>query len=203
MYGEYLATQALALAATKDVAAVPSVLHEARSLTSAVEVQTLAATAEAIMSIGTPQAEALASDALEIAVHLNTWDALICGVRAVPALLQNLVVGESTRRHVITMLQNSRDDSLLRASGLTTDRLYRRGGVLSPREHEVIDLLRQGLTNREIAKTLYISEATVKVHVQHILEKLRVRSRAQAVALYTAIADDASGNSSDLRPDSP
>ena len=47
MYGEYLATQALALAATKDAALVPSLLREARSLTSAVEVQTLAATAEA------------------------------------------------------------------------------------------------------------------------------------------------------------
>ena len=101
------------------------------------------------------------------------------------------------------MLENSRDDSLLRASGLTTDRPYRRGGVLSRREHEVIDLLRQGLTNREIAKMLYISEATVKVHVRHILEKLRVRSRAQAVARYTAIADDASAVSSEVRPNSP
>jgi DNA-binding NarL/FixJ family response regulator len=55
-------------------------------------------------------------------------------------------------------------------------------GDLTRRESEVYGLLEEGRSNREIATTLYISEATVKVHVGHILEKLGVRSRTAAVA---------------------
>jgi DNA-binding NarL/FixJ family response regulator len=45
----------------------------------------------------------------------------------------------------------------------------------------VLQLIGQGLTNREIAKTLFISLATVKVHVRHVLEKTGARSRVEAV----------------------
>jgi DNA-binding NarL/FixJ family response regulator len=45
---------------------------------------------------------------------------------------------------------------------------------------EVHELLAQGLTNEEIAKLLYISVSTTKVHVKHIYEKLGVRSRLEA-----------------------
>jgi DNA-binding NarL/FixJ family response regulator len=50
-------------------------------------------------------------------------------------------------------------------------------GVLTPREQEVLPLLCRGLRNKEIAATLSISESTVKVHIQHIYEKLHVKSR--------------------------
>ena len=52
---------------------------------------------------------------------------------------------------------------------------------LTPREQEVLALLVRGLSNPEICEQLVISEATAKTHVAHILQKLRLRDRVQAV----------------------
>jgi DNA-binding NarL/FixJ family response regulator len=54
-------------------------------------------------------------------------------------------------------------------------------GDLSEREVEVLQLMAQGMSNQEIAKELYLSSTTVKTHVSHILTKLGVRDRVQAV----------------------
>lgn len=52
---------------------------------------------------------------------------------------------------------------------------------LSDREHQVLELLAQGMSNKELAQELYISEKTVKNHVSNILRKLSVNDRTQAV----------------------
>ncbi|BCJ37628.1 DNA-binding response regulator [Actinocatenispora thailandica] len=52
---------------------------------------------------------------------------------------------------------------------------------LTPREGEVLALIAVGLTNREIATELYVSEATVKTHINNLFTKARLRDRAQAV----------------------
>ncbi|AIR99245.1 response regulator [Streptomyces glaucescens] len=54
--------------------------------------------------------------------------------------------------------------------------------TLTPRERDILGHLVRGLTNRDIARTLYISEATVKTHLRRIYDKLGVTTRAAAVA---------------------
>jgi DNA-binding NarL/FixJ family response regulator len=51
------------------------------------------------------------------------------------------------------------------------------------REVEVLQLISDGLVNREIGQKLFLSEETVKSHVRHLLAKLQARSRAHAVAV--------------------
>ena len=53
----------------------------------------------------------------------------------------------------------------------------------TPREIEVLQLICDGLVNREIGNRLFLSEETVKSHVRHLLAKLQARSRAHAVAV--------------------
>jgi DNA-binding NarL/FixJ family response regulator len=60
---------------------------------------------------------------------------------------------------------------------------------LSPRERAVLDLLRRSLSNREIATTLGIAEATVKIHVRNLLRKTRARNRVE-LALMAARRGD-------------
>ncbi len=54
--------------------------------------------------------------------------------------------------------------------------------ALTPREAELLTLLTQGLSNKELGRKLFISEATVKTHLAHIYAKLGVDSRAAAIA---------------------
>jgi DNA-binding CsgD family transcriptional regulator len=60
--------------------------------------------------------------------------------------------------------------------------------LLTRREREVLELITSGATNIRIAEQLVISEGTVKSHVKHILRKLRVGNRAEAVARYLQLA---------------
>ena len=54
--------------------------------------------------------------------------------------------------------------------------------VLTAREEQILQLIADGLTNREISRNLLISESTVENHIHHIYAKLRISNRAQAVA---------------------
>lgn len=67
-------------------------------------------------------------------------------------------------------------------SAALLDRMRRPETALSERETEILRLLATGASNRELARSLFISEATVKTHLVHVYEKLGVSTRTAAVA---------------------
>lgn len=79
-----------------------------------------------------------------------------------------------------------RDMLVAQSNGSNRPLSLRRG--LSPREQDVLAELRRGRTNKEIAQRLGVSITTVNKHVQHVLKKLHVRTRAHAVAMVDAAA---------------
>ncbi|MFG2538066.1 response regulator [Streptomyces sp. NPDC048511] len=90
-----------------------------------------------------------------------------------------LAAGESVVAPRITRLLLDR---------VVTDRLEPANGqaerleVLTARERDVLALVARGLSNAEIAKDLYVAQATVKTHLGNLMAKLHLRDRAQAVA---------------------
>ena len=87
------------------------------------------------------------------------------------------VVAPSTTRRLLSHFAAPEASSL--AAPMNTAPLE----LLTPREREVLSLVARGLSNREIADELVLSEGTVKVHVGHVLTKLDLRGRVQAVVL--------------------
>ncbi len=61
--------------------------------------------------------------------------------------------------------------------------------ALSPREREVLTLVSRGLTTGRIARRLGTQPSTVRTHMEHVREKLGVRTRAQAVALALSLGE--------------
>lgn len=68
---------------------------------------------------------------------------------------------------------------------MTAKIAHSEGGIedLSDREHEILELVATGLTNKEIADRLYLSEKTIKHYMTNILEKLQVRNRVEAALM--------------------
>jgi DNA-binding NarL/FixJ family response regulator len=81
----------------------------------------------------------------------------------------DIIVSRGIVQHLVQGLETSNDQEELFNS-------------LSQRQREIISLVVDGLTNREIANTLIITENTVKVHLRNILDKLEVRNRQQLAA---------------------
>lgn len=131
--------------------------------------------------------EAPATHVILITMHENPHyllEALRAGASAY--VLKDVTKREllATIRRVLRGESVLDPDILVRVLGHMTGDTPRQAHLsrvqLTPREREVLQLLAQGLTNREIARTLTVSASTVKIHVEHILAKLEVADRTQA-----------------------
>jgi DNA-binding NarL/FixJ family response regulator len=91
------------------------------------------------------------------------------------------VIAPSTTRRLLDHVA-----PLLRQPSPTQDAAAVAVARLTTREREVFELIAQGLSNPEIAAKLFLSEATIKTHVGHILAKLEARDRVQAVVMAYA-----------------
>lgn len=110
-------------------------------------------------------------------------DAVVLSFRASPKLAAVAARQPELASQITELLACSNDTDIARRIGLSVPREMRRTQGLTQREREVLDLVRAGRTNGAIARTLFISESTVKVHVRHIFDKLGVHSRAEAASL--------------------
>jgi LuxR family maltose regulon positive regulatory protein len=107
-------------------------------------------------------------------------DSFVTAYRGEPHLLAFVGQDEELIAAVHRILAVTKDHALAKAVGLPIPKEDLAHGALSRRESEVHRLMAAGMSNREIAETLFITEATVKVHVRRVLQKLGVRSRTEA-----------------------
>jgi LuxR family maltose regulon positive regulatory protein len=187
MHGELLAVHSLALACAGERRAARASLARARSVSRAIETETTALAAEAVLRSD--------ENALRRLLHhlrrSRHYDAFVAAYRAHPALLMQSAAYSEFRELLNEVICMAGDFEWASSLGIdlsiaTATAAYPLlSHQLSPREFEVLGLVAHGLSNNEVARRLYISEATVKVHLRHIFEKLGVRSRTQA-ALHPA-----------------
>jgi len=183
MHAEYIATRGIgeALLGRSEEALQSADRADAGSIAS--EVRVLSAGARAIVAADMGDAETAARLVNE-AQERDTWDPVVCCVRASPTLAACLAEQDHLRPALERLYRLSSDRALARKAGFRSQTIGDPRQLLTPREAEVLELMAQGFRNREIALAFVISEATVEIHVRHVLEKLGVRTRTQAVARY-------------------
>jgi DNA-binding CsgD family transcriptional regulator len=185
--GQMLSLRGLAYASLGRGRKALRLVDRATSLTGECEVSTNAALVRAISHLDSPRQRAELDKAFGWVRKSGYISSLVLACRAFPGLLEGLSADPAKRSYLAAVLANSRDQAIARRAGLP----FAKGGheeshLLSAREREVCSLLADGLSNRDIARALFISEATAKVHVRHIFEKLGVRSRTEAAVLFSS-----------------
>jgi DNA-binding NarL/FixJ family response regulator len=127
------------------------------------------------------------SDAVEhvrSALHAGADGYLLKDMDAerLPHALAGVIAGEAAiPRRLVTQLVEDYRDAAGRRRGLVADNVR---AHLTSREWEVLDLLRRGISTREIARRLVVSEATVRSHVAAVVRKLGVATRAEAMRMF-------------------
>ena len=187
MRGEVLSSRGLALACLGRLEEAASLARAGAQATRAIEAAVLAPCVGAIIALKRRDPGVLSEvrRAMNVAWEAAAVDYIITSYRASPDLLAALLRDTETIERAGYIVARASDHDLARSIGVDSAAALDPVSALSVREREVYDLLCDGLSNGEIAKRLYISLETVKVHVRHVYDKLGIRSRT-AVALQAA-----------------
>lgn len=127
-----------------------------------------------------------ALDSAPVVIILTTFDRDAEILGAVEAGAAGYLLKDAPPEQIVTAIRDAAAGRLALTPELTQRvvQVMRAPRVrLTDRELEVLSLLDTGATNREIAKALFVTEATVKTHLAHIFDKLGADSRSRAVAV--------------------
>lgn len=187
MRGEVLGSRALALATIGRLDEATQLASSAARCTRGIEAQALNYAVNAVCALKERRSDLMdASESfIEHVFDVGSVDIAVTAYRANPELLATLLASSRVRDQVIFLIRRAGDDERVAALGVSPAALVDPAISLSPREREVYELVCEGLSNAEIAKRLFISTSTVKVHVHHVFDKLGIRSRT-ALALNSA-----------------
>ena len=115
----------------------------------------------------------------------TTYDSDSDIVRAVDAGAMGYLLKDAAPGEIFTAIRGAVQGKSVMSAPVAS-RLFQQlrnpDEILTPREAELLSLLTEGLSNRELGQRLFISEATVKTHLAHIYAKLGVDTRAAAIA---------------------
>jgi DNA-binding NarL/FixJ family response regulator len=118
---------------------------------------------------------------------LTTYDTNSDILRAIEAGATGYLLKDTPRDELFAAIRSVAQGKAVLAPTVATRLLRQRktlaGEVLSARELEVLSLVARGASNREVARSLYLSEATVKSHLIHLFGKLGVTDRTAAVTV--------------------
>ncbi|MGH3081866.1 MAG: LuxR C-terminal-related transcriptional regulator [Gaiellaceae bacterium] len=187
---EYMCSRALALACSGQPSAARSLAEQSRAaFSSSIETRVLAPCVEAIIAVQSRNEAERARTVLNAwhaAEETGNFDSYVGAFRAMPEILHPLIHNPEVRHEVADLFVRLGEEEAGRRLGLWIQRTGPEDiETLTPRERDVLRELEQGSSNRDIASRLFISEATVKVHLRHIYEKLGVRTRAEVLARAT------------------
>jgi ATP/maltotriose-dependent transcriptional regulator MalT len=185
MRAEFVASEALALGASGNLDDAIRTVNSVRGLSQSIDAKILITAVDAVVSVKRHNADAIdrVNELVDVARATGGYDHLVTAYRAVPEILAILLRAQP--EVVGDIVRQVGDEDLAQPFGYTITH-GRATALLTARERDVLALVREGLTNREIATLLYIAEPTVKLHVQHIFDKLGVRSR-KAIAMQAAL----------------
>lgn len=180
---EHAATRSMIFACLNQTSAMMKAASAARKTSTSLEVCLLCLGAQSIVAARAGDIRLIVRTFGQ-ARRFGIWDPIICALRAEPALAALAGETPEIRPHLEQLIQRTGDVVLARQFGIRVPSRRAPDEILSQRESEVLGLMAVGMRNKEIAAALYVAESTVKVHVRHILERLGVRTRAEAVARY-------------------